>query len=347
MNDWKIRIIYPPESLFRKISPFPPTYGYRMIGTRRRLILRDYPYTLYDRGEDRTIRWLGFVYAFLYWNKEGKQVLRLERPSSFVEKEDMRERVYNRLLDECTRLAEILRADLLELELYRRIGGEICFPSTLSYFNSYNSPEIIEFFVKAGFRRRNTEFVFALPSHPLPEKNSQNETHGYAIKRYGNSTMERKRYWSLWSKSPYCVEKSFPQQETDWELDYGMRIARDPRFVLFAWKNKEIVGFTHWFPNFYRIDVKMWSAKSSTWIIGQSKGIESGKIFKVMVNPDFDSKDVRIALCVQAMKTMQEEFGLTKIHIGNIHANDRTMLGVIEELRGKKLHTIDLLEKRT
>jgi hypothetical protein len=343
MNDWNIRIIYPPDSLFETLAPFPPTYGYRMIGTQRRLILRDYPYTLYSRTPEGVIKWLGFVYAFLYWDKEGKQVIRLERLTSFSEEKEEQEKIYSRLLAECMQLAKIMRAEYLEVEVYRRIGGEISFPSTMSHFNTYNPPEICTFFSEAGFQPKTTTRVYTL-SPQQREKRKQPKHPEYTIKPYTHSLRERRSYWSLWSENPYSVE-TFPQNEAGWELDYGMKIARDPRFVLFEWKNDEIIGCAHWFPNFYQISPKSRRAKNSEWLIVHSDKVESGKIFKVMINPEFDSKDLRMTLCQYAMKIMQNEFKLKKIHIGNIRSDDETMLEVIKELGGQELHVIDIMAR--
>lgn len=301
----------------------------------------DYPFTIYDRAKDQTLKWLGFVYAFLYYNNKEKRVLRLERPCSFVESEKLKREVYSCLLNHCTKIAKLMHVDLLELELYRRIGGEICFPSTLSYTNSYNAPEMVEFFKRHGFQKRITEFVFILPTDIRSEK-IDSTTNSYAFKRYGYSPLERMKYWSLWFRSPYCLERIFPRHDAVWKLNYGLKAADDPRFIIFAWKNDNIIGFVHWFPNFYRIN-NSWRTKKSEWVFEQ--GIRSGKIFKIIIDPAFDSKDVRTALCLAAIKTMRD-CGITKIQIGNIYDNDKLMLKLIEELGGKRLHILDFLEKK-
>ncbi len=340
-----VRTIYPPNSLFEKISPFPPTYSHRFSADG---LNRDYPLTLYDRGEDRRIRWLGFIYAFFYWNKLGEKVLRLERPSSFTRNE--RPEVYENLIANCDELARELDINLVEAELYREIGGDICFPSTLSFVDSYNEPEAVKFFTEAGFKKKMREFTFAL-NLSEEQKTVKEENCDFTIKRYKHSSVERAYYWYLWSENAYSMEDypsptdpSYPSQP-DWELDFGISAANNPRFILFAWKGDEVAGYIHWLPNLYRIDQRKWKAKTGDWTIRQSRITLSGKIFKMVLDPASDSKDARLALCLKAMNTMRR-CGLTQAQIGNVHADDNIMLNVVEALGGRRLHTIDLLEKK-
>ncbi len=347
MNGWKMRSIYPPNKLFKKISPFPPIYRYRFFKSNNKFLLRDLPITLYERGENHRIRWLGFVYLFLYYNERKNLVLRLERLCSFLGKGIWSSRrsgkIYDLFLDEFVKVSRFVRAELLEAEVYRKIGGEIYFPSTLSFVNSYNSTDVIKPLKRAGLKERATKLVFTLPFKTLTEKGIG--VSGLDIRRYNGSSKERKSYWYLWSKNLYRMEDFFPEKPWDWELDYGLIPARDPRFTLFAWKGNKVVGFVHWLPNFYRIYETPWKTKSSGWVMSQSREIEGGKIFKVAVDPKFDSKTVRVALCLRAVKAMRE-FGLTKTQIDNVYVSDKMMLDVVEELGGKKLHVIELLEKR-
>jgi hypothetical protein len=128
-----IRSIYPPKSQFQRISPFPPSFRYRFFETNDKLLLRDFPMTLYERTEEHRIRWLGFVYAFLYIDKNEERVLRLERLHSFapqrVWRRTQNRTIYDQLLSECVTLAKYVRADFLEFEAYEKVGGEIYFPS--------------------------------------------------------------------------------------------------------------------------------------------------------------------------------------------------------------------------
>ena len=338
-----MRSIYPPNKLFKKISPFLPTFRHRFFEERERLILRDFPITLYERGKNQTISWLGFVYAFLYINKKRRRVLRLERLCSFSEKSvSQNNEIISLLLTECIQLAKFFGSNLLEFEVYRKIGGEIYFPSTLSFVDSYNSPKIISPLKEADFKVRTTEFVFTLP--PNIETFNHRETKEYQIRSYGYLRDERKNYWILWSKSPYCMEDLIPH-EPDWKLDYNLRGAHDPRFVLFAWKNKKVVGFAHWLPNFYKLSEKARETRSSVWILNDSRRVEGGKIFKVTVDPNLDSKDLRVSLLLNALRTMRN-CGLTSYQVGNFFADDILMLDAVKELGGEKLHVIDILEKR-
>lgn len=324
-------ILVPPPHMFRifplflkatKQIPSPE-------GDMRFRVLRTYPITVHQRLAGGKIRWIGFIFAFFYRTNKGEEILRLESPLCFLKGKEDKKKIYERLIQETNELAESQDADRVEVELYRESHGRICFPSNLSVSSGYNHPEAVEYFIDCGFKKGYDLFCYEINTDPA---SINVDTNGFLVRGIEEQDDEQ-LYRDLTTRpeDPKSLGSS---------LYHGIKLFSDRRYVRLIEKSGKILGFSHWFPDFYPL-IKRYCGIP---IADQHLETVWGKIFRVMLLTP--SEEVYRVLLSETIKIMRK-YGISQFQVGNIDPENRELVMAIESLEGRRIHVISHMERHT
>jgi hypothetical protein len=298
-------------------------------GDMRLRVLRTYPITVYKRLPGGKIRWIGFVFALFYRTNQGEEILRLESPLCFINRREDKRKVYERLIQETNELAESQGVGRIEAELYKESRGKICFPSNLSISSGYNHPGAVRPFLDCGFKEKYELVCYEIKTDPT---SINVDTHGFSVRRIEEQDDEQ-LYRDLTSQ---------PEDPTSLgsSLHHGIELFSDRRYVRLIEKNGKILGFTHWFPDFYPL-IKRYCGIPIT-----SQHLETawGKIFRVLLLTP--NKETYRVLLSETIKVMQE-YGISQFQVGNINPENHELVRAIESIGGKKIHVLSHMERHT
>lgn len=197
-------------------------------------VLVTYPVSLYTRENTGKMKWLGFVYAFLYTGKDGKKVAHITYPLCFDD--NYKKEIYERLLKETEELASAFGASRMEYQGYQHVTGDVFKPlSGIKFGNTLNA-DFLDFVKEKGFVQKEVNSCYQVLPSGIPEE----PVTVYTISGF----QERKqKYLEL------CrVCDSFPQlfdmgHASAW---FGERFF-DEELVIFAESGEER-GVVRWFP---------------------------------------------------------------------------------------------------
>ncbi|MBU6996653.1 MAG: hypothetical protein HXS42_03290 [Theionarchaea archaeon] len=228
-------ILLPQLSLLRNalfINPFFDAVKDSMVLT--------YPLSLYVRDDSGRIRWLGFIYAFLFTRKNGKKSVQITYPLSF---DDMRkEQLFERLLEEVKELASDFGADQIEAEAYRNISGNMFEPLSSVAFGNVPNFEFLRFLETRGFQQEESKSCYQIKwSSHIWKPDSVRE---YTI---SDLTQRKKQYLELLQLSDSYIQSVYPDHLNTLPPPVTQRFYFKEEWVIFTQSNMEKCCL-RWFP---------------------------------------------------------------------------------------------------
>ncbi len=148
LNDARTGIFLPPLSSL-EYAPFINPFFYVKEGDT----LMTYPLSLYRREGHGKMKWLGFIYAFLFTRKDGKKTLQITYPLCFDH--DNAWEIYERLFSEVEELASDAGAFQIEYEGYQNMRGKMFYPLSSVAFGSQPDPFFLEFIKSKKFIQKD------------------------------------------------------------------------------------------------------------------------------------------------------------------------------------------------
>jgi hypothetical protein len=267
------------------------------------------------------------VFAFFYQTNRGEEILRLESPLSFLKRKEDKRRLYRRLIQETTELAESQGVERIEAELYKEIHGRICFPSNLSISSGYNHPEAVKCFLDCRYEERYNLICYQINKDPRLINVDPN---GFLVRRIdGRDDEQLYRDLTSQAEDPTGLGSS---------LYHGIKLFSDRRFVRVIERNGETFGFSHWFPDFYPL------IKQYCGIPVANRHLETnwGKIFRLKLRTP--SEEGYRVLLYETMKTMRD-YGISHFQVGNVNPENQELVKAIESLGGRKMHVVSHIER--
>ncbi|KYK35063.1 MAG: hypothetical protein HXS46_06330 [Theionarchaea archaeon] len=229
VDDAKTAILLPPLS-FLDDAPLVTMFS-RVLENN---VLVTYPVSLYTRESKGEMKWLGFVYAFLYTGKDGKKVAHITYPLCFDD--NYKKEIYERLLKETEELASAFGASRMEYQGYQHVTGDVFKPlSGIKFGNTLNA-DFLDFVKEKGFVQKEVRSCYKVSLSEIPEE----PVNVYTISDFPE---RKQKYLEL------CrVCDSFPQlfdmgQVSAWVGEHFF----DEEWVIFAESGEER-GVIRWFP---------------------------------------------------------------------------------------------------
>lgn len=248
-------------------------------------------------------------------------------------------------------------AHQIEIELYKEIHSGIFFPSANCAVNTYNAPEWVDLFEKAGFACSQKTFCFEMDLDRLQDAKDGE----VLIRPYcSDGDRDRKLYYDLWSRSsecPYDLAHSgfwyanafgWPQL---WYSETAYILNRE-EYILFAEKDGEAMGMIHWWPNVFPL-LRDGGRKAiflqEASINEALNRIREGKIFKVIVSNRAGEYRNRVqrSLISKAMRMMKEKFHFRTCQVGNVLSEEGILIEHLCSLGGKKVHELWYIQKKS
>jgi hypothetical protein len=203
-------------------------------------IVLTYPLSLYVRNDLGRIRWLGFIYAFLFKRKNGKKVVQLTYPLIFDNTHQ--EEIYERLLAETEELASDFGAEQIEAEGFRDISGTMFDPLSSVAFGNVPNADFLQFLEAKGFLQKEVKSCYQIKwSSHLQEKGMVQE---YTVSGFH----ERKRqYLELLQLSDSCAQSVYPSHSIAVPPPVTERFYFKEEWVIFTQSETERCCL-RWFP---------------------------------------------------------------------------------------------------
>lgn len=203
-------------------------------------ILLTYPVSLYIREDSGKIKWLGFIYAFLFTGRDGKRILEISYPLCFDRAHEWE--IFEKLFKEVEELAPGLEASFLEYEGYQNITRRILNPLSGIAFGNLPDPQFLEFIKAQGFVQKDIKTCYELKWSPNPAEIPKVEL--YTISDF---RLRKNQYLELLRTS-----NSFPQLfDTGYEITLPPpvteRFSFREEWIVFTRSEKER-GCIRWFP---------------------------------------------------------------------------------------------------
>jgi hypothetical protein len=199
-----------------------------------------YPLSLYVRDDSGKIRWLGFVFAFLFTRKNGKKSVQLTYPVSFDEKRQ--EEIYERLLKEVEELASDWEADRIEVEGYRNISGDIFEPLSSIAFGNVPNFEFMRFLKIKGFLKEEVK-----PCYQITWSPRQQESENFRAYTVSDFRQRKKQYLELLQLSDSCAQLVSPSHLAALSPPITERFYFNEEWVIFT-QSEMRRGCLRWFP---------------------------------------------------------------------------------------------------
>jgi hypothetical protein len=309
------------------------------------------------RAGDRTpvIGFHSFPYVYKRgWRRE--RILRVTRPLPFSRTDLPTEKALVRFMQEIIELGRRTDAHQIEIEMYREIRSRIFFPSTNCAVHTYNQPEWVGLFEKAGFACRRKTLCFEMGLRSLVEEKDRD----VLIRPCRPGAEEdRKGYYETWIRGGECP---YDLARTDfwyvnafgwprlWYTETPSVLTRED-YILFAERDGEILGMIHWWPNVYpllrekgRKAVFLPEPRASEAL----SAIREGKIFKIAVSDRAGKSRDRIvrSLIEESMRLMKHKHHLETCQIGNIPSENELLIEHLCKIGAKLVHEVWLQQKR-
>ncbi|MBU6998828.1 MAG: hypothetical protein HXS41_14785 [Theionarchaea archaeon] len=308
VNDAQCALLFPPLR-YLDDAPFLTMFS----GVIEKNVLVTYPLSLYERDSSGSLKWMGFLYAFLYTAKDGEKVCSLAHPLCFVKTSLGEEfEIYGRLFKEVEELARAFGVSRMEFEGYESIAGSVAAPLSSMVCGNTVNEEFSRFVKTKGFEERRVTLCYEIPVHPgEPE-------YSYTI---ADLNERRKTYLEFLEGSD-----SFPQHFSTDELlknPPGImdRLFLKEKWIVFCRQGKK-EGCLRWIP-----------CNGDT---------ERAKVLRVIfrnADSDFFSAGMIDMVRVVASK------GIRTVHVTDIMESS-DLENVLQRMNGKPVYRSSLLQHR-
>ncbi len=252
-------------------------------------------------------------------------------------------------------LGQGFRVRKIEIEVYETIDAEIFFPSSNCSIDVCNDPSLAQCLRAVGLVPANTILTYGLSLDSIDYTEYQSTN--FSVRPiHSKSDIDRQEYYRLWADSgklPFFCSAGKSRitrwhEERPWYEDYSPINSND-KFVLFAELNGNAQGFVHWWPNNYRMAQKygrnsIYSSREK--IAALQKEIKEAKIFKLAISTTNQKlrRLIERSLLHDAMSCMASNFNISQCQVSGITKKDESLLSTLEDLGGKKVHSILLFE---
>ena len=290
------------------------------------------------------------------WRRE--KILRVTRVLHIRPGMPLRPEAAAALFHEVRDIADRAGARSVEVEAYREIRTPIFFPSGSSAVNAYNDTGMIPLLEDAGFRCSERRVCCGLP----PDQFEAETVEDGPILRFRpcdpGSGIDRELYYRLWTESgdcPYDLAHNglWRVNAFGWPRAWYAELPPAlscPGTILFAERDREPLGFVHWWPNVY--PALLAGGRKALYPDEEEKKIppgiiEEGKIFKLVVGRNGERVRERIerALLLEGVRVMREEFGLRRFQVGNVAGDRDGLLSFLAVKGAGKVQEIWIMRK--
>lgn len=226
--------------------------------------------------------------------------------------------------------------ETLFAHLYDKVSSSIFFPSTLSKIGVWNSLSAVSVFEKFGFEPVNRELCYEGEAKDF----EVNENEGVSFRNIDledpKDTAIYKRLWAIsryYIPLPYTTDHFKPK----WMIPSSLLFSSD--YIIFLLVKGEEIGFVQWWPNLHRIFTSGKQYFTPEEGIEATKGINEGKIFKVVVKKEYEGCGYEEMLCKRAVRRMKE-LGFKRYQFGNISETDKVLKDVAKNLNCRMVNSL-------
>jgi hypothetical protein len=334
-------MLSPPLSLFHHV-PHPFTWLFfskNEVLSGTSLIRGMIPVTLFTRNAKNAVQYLASALLHRSADKSNNHILNIDRLCIFSEE---RSKIINYILDNILQLADQMKVNRIEIELYTEVNEPISFPSGASYLDSWNASDLPQLvkendFISKEKRYCLTKDVSNIQYSPVKEVNTINSKQ---IQQYTDLN-HTGRHLIKHTRKILFGPRSLASR--------NIALLSDPRLTLVTetkkFLQKKVNGIVNWSPNMYfylKTEGNKALYLNLEKLIANTEPLEIGKIFNVIV--DESHLSVYKQLCLGAVEQMKL-LGVSKCQIGNISEYETDFLHFLYEDGFRNAQVIQLFSR--